>query len=407
MTGIRDDASLRALNDETLLPPVRRALNDEAAELVDWHREPLAYTVQTPIAGGVSRVIGSARIRGVVMPWSLVLKIARAPEGRAWPDGRIAPPGWGMEPTHTQYWRREAMAYRSGLLDDLPAGVVAPRCYGVAERGSGTVWLWLEMIEGVVPSPWPLARYGDAARCLGRFNGAYLAGRPLPTDPWLNRGFLRGWTNDPVRAALAETITRAETWEHPLVRRAFPAPAADRFLRLLAEHPALLAALDRLPQTLSHLDASSDNLLVRRDAAGREGIVALDWAFVGIAAVGEEVGHLVARSLLAGAVPAAEAEQLRAVVLAGYMEGLQDAGWRCSDAEHMRAVEQGAAIAAALRWAFSAAVSAVRPAFDERARATMERSTGLPIAAGMAARARLASFLLDWLDETRPMRAAR
>ncbi len=399
-------ASLPALDRETLTPPVRCALGDRVAELLDWRQETLVYIVQSPIAGGVSRVTGSARTRGAVVPWSLVLKIARAPEGRSWPDGRVAPPGWGMEPSHAQYWRREAEAYRSGLLDDLPEGIVAPRCYGVAAQGDDALRLWLETIEAIEPGPWPLARYGDAARCLGRLNGAYLAGRPLPTYPWLNRAFLRGWTTDPARAVLTETITRAETWTHPLVRRCFPAPGAERLLRLIDEHEDLLAALDRLPQTLSHLDASSDNLLVRRDGAGRAEMVALDWAFVGIAAVGEEVGQLIARSLLAGAVPAGEAERLRAIVLAGYADGLRDAGWAASMEEIVRAVAVGASVAAALRWGLSAAVSAVRPAFDARARATRERNTGLPVAEGMARLARLASFLLDWLDATRPLLAA-
>lgn len=407
MTGMRDDDSLHLLADATVLPPVRRALGDAAAALADWRHEPLVYTDRTPIAGGVYRVVGRARSRGAVVPWSLILKIARAPAGRSWPDGRVAPEGWGMDPSHAQYWRREAAAYRSGLLDDLPPGVVAPRCFGVAARGDDALWLWLEEISETEPGPWPLARYGVAARRLGQFNGAYLAGRPLPAYPWLNRRFLRAWTTDPARAAVTQTITRAETWAHPLVRAAFPAPIVGRLLRLLAEREALLAAMDRLPQTLSHLDAFPGNLLMRRDAAGGEQIVALDWAFLGIAAVGEEVGHLIAWSLLAGVLPVTEAAPLRAAVLAGYAAGLREAGWAAGADEIARAVAVGAAVAAALRWGLGAAASAVRPAFDARARATLERSMGLPIAPAMAARARLVSFLLDWLDETRPLLAAR
>jgi len=154
-------------------------------------------------------------------------------------------------------WRREALAYHSGLLDDLPGDLTAPRCYGVA------------------------------ARHLGQFNGVYLAGRPLPTQPWLNRGFLRAWTADAARVTVIEPIAQAETWAHPLVRAAFPDPVVERLLRLHTEREDFLAVLERLPQTLSHLDAFPGNLLARRTAAGAEQTVALDWAFVGIAAVGE------------------------------------------------------------------------------------------------------------------------
>ncbi len=58
-------------------------LGDNAAELVDWQQEILAYTVRTPLAGGVFRVCGHARTRGAMQPWSLILKIAHSP-----PDAR-------------------------------------------------------------------------------------------------------------------------------------------------------------------------------------------------------------------------------------------------------------------------------------------------------------------------------
>jgi len=395
------------LDRDSLILPVRRALADAAGELIDWKHEALGYTVRTPVSGGVYRVAGSARTRDGVRPWSLVLKVARSPAGRAWPDGRVAPAGWGTDPAHSQYWRREALAYCSGLLDDLPGDLTAPHCFGVVERADDTIWLWLEEVHETERRPWPLARYGMAARHLGQFNGAYLAGRPIPTEPWLNRGFLRAWTTDPARARLIEPIERAETWAHPLVRRAFPDPVTERLLRLHTERERFLAALEQQPQTLCHLDAFPGNLLARRTAAGEEQTVALDWAFVGIAAVGEEVGHLVAWSLMLGEVAITEAEQLRAVVLEGYREGLREAGWPGSVVELTRAVERGAAIAATLRWALSAANSAVGPAFDERARAALERNTGQPWEEAMAQRARLVSFLLDWLDETRAPLAMR
>jgi len=404
---------LDGLDRDALIGPVRRMRGDDAAELIDWQHAPLAYTVRNPLAGGVFRITGRAQIRGAVQPWSLILKIAHSPAGRTWPDGRVAPPGWGMNPVHSQYWKREALAYRSGLLDgldDLSGNLVAPRCFGVDERGDDTIWLWLEEMHETVRRPWPLTRYGVAAQHLGQFNGAYLAGRPLPAEPWLNRGFLRAWTADPARVTLTETIMRAETWAHPLVRAAFPISVAARLQRLHTEREELLAALERLPQTLCHLDAFPGNLLAHENAAGKQQTAALDWAFVGLAAVGEEVGHLIAWSLLLGIVAVSEAEELRAVVLAGYTEGLHEAGWatNAASAEALtRAVTGGAAIAAALRWAFSAANRVIRPAFDDTTRAALERSTGKPIVETLAERARLVYFLLDWLDEARALLSLR
>jgi hypothetical protein len=36
-------------------------------------------------------------------------------------------------------WDREALAFRSGLLDDLPAGLDAPCCFAIGERPEA-VW---------------------------------------------------------------------------------------------------------------------------------------------------------------------------------------------------------------------------------------------------------------------------
>lgn len=390
------DVPSDALNRDALTSPVRRVLADAAAEVVEWRQEPLAYTVRNPMAGGVFHVAGTARTRGAVCPWSLVCKISHAPGGRSWPDGRIAPAGWGTDPAHNQYWRREALAYRSGLLDDLPGVLVAPRCFGVDERGDDTLCLWLEAVRETAPRPWSVSRYGIAARHLGQFNGAYLAGRPLPAAPWLNRGFLRATTEEPARVARIAPLTRAETWAHPLVRQIFPVPVAARLLRLHDEREALLALVERQPQTLCHLDAFPGNLLARENATGEPQTVALDWAFVGLAAAGEEIGHLVAWSLMIGAVDVTEAEALRAVVLDGYREGLREAGVPDDVVHTAYAV---AAVAAALRWAFSAAYHAVRPALDVQARTATEQRTGRPAEDEMARNARLVTFLLDWLDE--------
>src|SRR5207237_402832 len=99
---------------------------------------------------------------------------------------------------HPIYGKREALAYASGLLDDLPGGIAAPRCFAVEERTDESCWLWLEEVGDRHGSRWPLSQYARAARALGRFNGAYLAGRALPAYPWLGppralRGLLQAF----------------------------------------------------------------------------------------------------------------------------------------------------------------------------------------------------------------------
>ena len=99
------------------------------------------------------------------------------------------------DPTGAEYWRREADAYDSGLLDDLGDGLVAPRCYLVDEDGP-QIALWLEDLPDQGPAMWSLERFETAALHLGRFNGRYLGDRALPAHPWLSHGRIREWLAD-------------------------------------------------------------------------------------------------------------------------------------------------------------------------------------------------------------------
>ena len=86
------------------------------------------------------------------------------------------------DPAGYRYRMREALFYQSGMLDDACGRLVAPRCYGGATCGA-EYWLWLEDVTEDVGRPWPLEHYAEVARCLGCFNGTYLAGKPLPAQP--------------------------------------------------------------------------------------------------------------------------------------------------------------------------------------------------------------------------------
>ena len=150
---------------------VPEALGEPRAVLGEWEAVPLKGLFGAlEVARSVLKIRGMARVGAGERPWSLVLKVLGPAAG---PD----------DPTHMGYWKREMLLYSSGLLDDLPAGLRAPRCYGCDEPVDGVVWLWLEHVREDGERAWPLARWALAARHLGRFNGAYLAGRPLPRAP--------------------------------------------------------------------------------------------------------------------------------------------------------------------------------------------------------------------------------
>jgi hypothetical protein len=304
---------LHALDRQTLVVPVRRALRCETAEVLGWDYERIGQNLLAMNTGGLYRFHGKARDRGQTVEWSLVLK-------------SIQQPGGGSDsPSHHAYWRREVEVYQSDLLDDLPEGLAAPRCFGTVEMPGGGIGVWLEEIIETPGGDWPLARYALAARHLGRFNGVYLTDRPLPSYPWLTRRkFHDGFAGD---TPLRDCFGSPGRWDHPAMRRAFRPPVADDLLRLRDDHPWFLDALDRLPQTLCHHDAWRANLLSRLTPQGEEETVAVDWALVGIGAIGQPLGELVFTTLLLyqGKVP--DAAALRERVFEGYLEGLRDVGW--------------------------------------------------------------------------------
>ncbi len=108
---------LAAIDRATLTPLVQSALNSETVEVVNWECEQLHGGIAAGTA--IYRFSGQGRDQGQTIPWSLILKIL-------WPEGGNA------DVSAWDYYKREADAYQSGWLDDLPGGLAAPRCFGVA-----------------------------------------------------------------------------------------------------------------------------------------------------------------------------------------------------------------------------------------------------------------------------------
>jgi Ser/Thr protein kinase RdoA (MazF antagonist) len=245
---------------------------------------------------------------------------------------------------------------------------------------------------------WSLARYGAAARHLGRFNGAYLVGRPLPDAPWLCRDLLR-W-----RTALAAPFwdRLAERRDDPRVRRGWPGEVADRGHRVWAERARLLAALDGLPQVLCHGDAERRNLFAR-DADGGTETVAIDWACTGPRAVGAEAATLVAQSVLwARDRDPTELPALARRCYGGYLAGLREAGW----AGEERMVRLGFAAVAALQFVALTGVAFVGTTGDAE-RPRYEAAFGATLEAILDRHAAMQPFLLDLADEARHLLDAR
>jgi hypothetical protein len=263
-----------------------------------------------PTARALYRWKGRADVDGVAQDWSVILK--------AWVRDleSDAPTGW-------DYWKREFLAYSSGVLADLP-GIAAPRLLDATDEND-VAYVLLEDVAPQGQLRWPASRYELAALHLGRFNGAYLADRAIPEAPFLTRTYLRSWTN---WIPWLDSVRSPDTWSQPLIAEAIAAPPIGRLERLHSSVTSLFDRLERLPQTFSHLDAWRTNLIDARSARGEETTVAIDWSFVGLAPPGQEVAILVGGSHI---WLDADPDQLASVsrrAFTAYVEGLHDAGWR-------------------------------------------------------------------------------
>jgi hypothetical protein len=342
--------------------------------------EALPHTAVAAATAGLYRVHGGGRT-------AIVKVLAPA---------RDAPGFWrpGGNETHWYYWRREAEAYRSGLLATLAGGLRAPRCDRVVERADGTVALWLEDLRGAAAPAWPLTRYLLADRHLGRAQGEFLAGRPLPTEPWLSRGWLRAYVDrrdrvagSPGGAGDPSAVEDPAAWRHPALATWFPDPPTAALRAMRADRPWFLDVLDRLPPTVCHLDLHPANLF----DGGDDTTAAIDWAFVGIGALGEDAGNLVPDSVFDFHVAPHHLVDLYDTVVAGYDAGLRDAGW--SGARETVRLAMSAAIAAKYVW--------IAPALARAVTEDRDQLNGRPTAETVAAWAPTVRFLLDRADEAR------
>ncbi len=330
------------LDQQTMTEVVRLALGGGAVEVGEWRATELGAGHTT---ARVYRLSGSTGERGRAAPWSLILKDHPAPTEGAGGAG-------SLDPRAPDYWKREAVAYQSGLLAALPCGLTAARCYAVEERPDGAR-LWLEDVAEAEGTVWPVERFGTASRHLGQLNGADATARTIPAYEWLAPGFPGGWlalmsrsTLDRIdeetwqhpfkwMAVLGEVVQgplqRPEAWRHPSLCEAYPTPVAPRLRRLWEERERLLDQLARLPQGLTHGDAKRNNLFSRPTpgtdgAPSGEQTVGIDWDVVGREALGEDAGHLLGNAVM-HATDQAEPRRLDNAIFRGYQDGLRDSGW--------------------------------------------------------------------------------
>ncbi|MBN1936731.1 MAG: phosphotransferase [Anaerolineae bacterium] len=303
------DDRIKNIDQETLIPLIRQALDDPTAVPASWDI--------SIIYGGFGSMVGGTALYRVAgqtesgQPWSLVLKVLYAR-----PDETVDSP---------YYWKREYELYRSRMLDALPeTGLTTPLIYACTELRDAC-WIWMEEVRDKNPA-WSWDDFRLVARRLGRFNGAYLTGHPIPNHLWLTDQW-----HCRIVPPLADVLDHLDDYlKHPLPQRTLPVSAQDEILSIWHEREAFSAPLTSLPQTFCHLDVFPRNMFHNSTSTKL-----IDWALAGRAAVGEELVCFVALSLYSPRISPNQADFLDQTIFGGYIAGLRDMGWT-GDAEQAR-----------------------------------------------------------------------
>ncbi len=368
-----------AAPDESEVRVAVSTLLDRPVTSLSWEATPV-----DPARRIHSVTEGVVRIRGEAdgAPFSLVVKATRL--------GKDADPGglWvsHADPAHRGYWKREWLAFASGLLTALPGRLRAPRLLLASEPSENRAWLWLEDVDGLPGTAWEDDHYAAAAYDLGTTQGAYAAGRALPDEPWLSRDWLAAW------------VATAQRW-WPLVdddtvwaddRLADVAALRPRARQVWAVRDALLAVVAQAPRTLVHHDLWPTNLFAGTD--GRT--VAIDWSSVGVGGLGADLDQITLDPVWMQVLPGGDLDALERAVLPAYAGGLRAAGAEVSDAE----VRRWYAAVAGLRYTSVLAPQAELAGDPARVEA-LEQRWSRPFAALQADRARVIARSLDLAEE--------
>lgn len=316
------DHGRAGLDQDSLTDLVRAVTGAADAEPFGVAVQPVEYQLGTPTTEELLRVRGMAwHGDGSVRPWSVFLK--RLQSAAHWEHLNLVPEPLRDEFVRQIPWRLEIAVYTGSVRELLPDGIRLATAYRIDETGDGRASMWLEDVQESA-EPWDTDRFARAAYLLGQLAARRrpdlvppVLPRPGVSTPGIG---LRYYFDGRVRMGALGAIADEQTWQHPLLAGAGDHALRADLLNLGDRMPAVLDALDRLPQAYQHGDASPQNLLV--PAAEPNTFVAIAWGFDCPQAVGFDLGQLLVGLAHAGQLAPDRLTEIHRAILPAYVDGL-------------------------------------------------------------------------------------
>lgn len=307
---------------------------------------PIPYDMGSPGTGGLWSVeAGEQR-------W--FVKVLQHP--RWWPGLSMVPENFRQEFLDMFPWRAELEMHLCGLGEVMPTGLRTAQLMRFDEPDLDHIILWVEWID-IDESSWQQRDFDLCARRLGQLAARRRAGAAvndrLPDSCHAGAGTaLRYYTERRVLQGIGAEIGDDDLWRHPLMTEALQVAGTDglreRMDVLLGRLPALLDALDTLPQAFPHGDASPQNL--PRAVNSPSEFVVIDWGFDSLHAVGMDLSQLVVGLAHADLLEPERIPSLLERAVDAYAAGLAAEGWK----QPRSVVRRGALATLACRSALTA-----------------------------------------------------
>ena len=330
-----------------------------------------------PAAAHLSNMTTNAihRYRGTFSdgtPWSLIAKVLH-PASES-PLFAAIPPDHHASTLAALNWLDEPAWYRSGIGAELSGALRLPTVHAI-DDAPGRITIWMEDV--VDRGTWDLDRYHRTARAIGGLGARWTADEAAERFGLGHRdigGMFFG------KVCNFDLVMMGDDgfWRRPDIDAVVDLGLRDDLFRLVRRMPDLIRALDDLPRGVCHGDATATNFHEPGDGT----VVAIDWSYGNVDALGSDLAQLLAGRFESGDALITDLDRIAATILDGYVEGLMSHGCEVDPRDLRRA------------WATHMAIRSVFAALTDE----LPGVTGAQRTERLRSRAALARFGIDLTD---------